>query len=270
VSGQIAPGSGLLRDDWLAKTAAWMWLRVPLRVVRRLRFLDGVAGDGHFIAANPVVAVSLAVGCRAAGFVVGARHWGYELLVTESMFLMTTLLALGALSGHLALLALVGFALGDFFVGTTVWSYTVVTTGELLGSQGAPTGSDGVLDSGLVAGLWRVRLPMLIVYLVLGIGALAVPRLARAVATGTLRSVEVPYQLEWLVASSVYVVTIWVAVTGWAASLPVLIRPFFTWRDPVLDTLGTLTRPWSIRRPLDRSWSPPPLSVRSHARSWLS
>jgi hypothetical protein len=224
-----------LRNDPIARLAAWIWLTVPRRAAARLPFVRDVAGDGHFLTVVPAVAVFLPIACLASGFWVGAHHWGYTFAATESVFLLSALVALGAFATQLGLLALVGFALGDFFVRFTAWSYTVFDLGGPVDlSPGATSDpvqrSGGLLDDGYVAGLWRVRIPLIIMYLVLGTGAVLVPRLARGIAGIALRSARVPPNLDWLVASFAYVVTVWLALSGWATSVPLLIRPYFTWK----------------------------------------
>jgi hypothetical protein len=240
--GVVPDGPRSLRNDPIARLAAWIWLTVPRRAAARLPFLRDVAGDGHFLTVVPVVAVFLPVACLAGGFWVGAHHWGYTFAATESVFLLSALVALGAFATQLGLLALIGFALGDFLVRFTAWSYTVVD----LGGPGdlSPGGTadpisrgSGLLDEGYVAGLWRVRIPLLILYLVLGTGAVLVPRLARGVAGIALRSARVPPNLDWLVASFASVVTVWLALSGWASSVPLLIRPYFTWKGGLVGDL---------------------------------
>jgi hypothetical protein len=227
----------LLREDPLARAAAWVWLTVPRRLTARLPFLRDVAGDGHFLTAWPAVALALPALCLVGGFWCGAGAGDYDFAVTESVFLLSVLVALGAFATQLGLLALVGFALGDFFVRFTVWSYTVLGLGRVDLAPGA-TGdaverSSGLLDSGYVAGLWRVRLPLVLLYLLLGVGVVVVPRLARAIAGLALRALRVPLRLDWPVASLAYLVTLWLALSGWAASLPLLIRPYFAWKGGV-------------------------------------
>jgi hypothetical protein len=229
-----AGGPRLLQDDPLARAAAWMWLTVPRRLTARLPFLRDVAGDGHFLSAFPAVAVALPIACLAGGFWYGAEGGDYQFAVTESVFLLSALVALGAFATQLGLVALVGFAVGDFFVRFRVWSYTVVDIGEIDLAPGATSDpldrSSGLLDSGYVSGLWRVRLPLVLLYLLLAAGALLVPRLARSLAGIALRSARVPRNLDWLVASFAYLVTVWLALLGWTASLPLLVRPYFTWK----------------------------------------
>jgi hypothetical protein len=245
VSGP-GPGPGpagprLLRDDPLARAAAWIWLTVPRRLVARVPFLRDIVGDGHFLTAVPAVAVALPVLSLVGGFWWGAGAGDYDFAVTESVFLLSVFVALGALATQLGLLALVGFALGDFFVRFTVWSYTVVGLGPVDMAPGATTDpirrSSGLLDSGLLSGLWRVRLPLVLLYLLLGVGVVVVPRLARGIAGVALRSARVPVHLDWLVGSFAYVVTLWLALTGWAAGLPLLIRPYFTWKGGVVGEM---------------------------------
>jgi hypothetical protein len=95
----------------------------------------------------------------------------------------------------------------------------------------------GVLDEGLIAGLWRMRLPMLLVYLLLGAGVVVVPRLARGLAGLVLRTAKVPTNLDWLVGSFSYVVAGWLALEGWAASVPLLLRPYFTWKGGLVNDI---------------------------------
>lgn len=238
VPGQTGPRP--LREDPVARAAAWIWLTVPRRLVARLPALRDVAGDGHFLTAVPLVGVVLPVLCLGAGFWVGAQHWTYTFAVTESVFLLSALVALGAFATQLGLLALVGFALGDFFVRFTAWSYTVMSIGEVSLAPGAGDPIErggGLLDDGYIAGLWRVRVPLVILYLVLGVGAVVVPRLARGVATLVLRVARLAPNLDWLVGSLAYVVTLWLALEGWAASVPLLIRPYFTWKGGLVGQM---------------------------------
>jgi hypothetical protein len=230
-----------LQDDPFARLAAWIWITVPRRLTARFPFLRDVAGDGHFLTAMPVVSVFLAVLSLVGGFWVGAHHWGYQFAVTESVFLLSALVALGAFATQLGLLAVVGFAIGDFFVRFTIWQYTVIDVGSIDFSPGATSspvkGAHGLLDHGIIAGLWRVRVPLIIYYLLLGVGAVLVPRLARGIAGLVLRTARIPMHLDWLVASTAYVVMVWLALSGWAASVPLLLRPYFTWKGGVAGSI---------------------------------
>ncbi|HEY8548160.1 MAG TPA: hypothetical protein VIL36_24045, partial [Acidimicrobiales bacterium] len=140
----------------MARAAAWVWLGAPRRLAARVPALGGIVGDGHALTAVPLLAVALPVACALAGFWVGAQHWGYTFIATESVFLLSAFVALGALSTHLALVTLVAYALGDFFVRLTVWNYTVLSIGGPSGDAssddpfgGLVTQHDGLLDSGL-------------------------------------------------------------------------------------------------------------------------
>jgi hypothetical protein len=246
-AGTATPaGPRLLKHDQVAKAAAWVWLTAPRRLAARVPALGGVVGDGHALTAVPLLALALPVACALAGFWVGAQHWGYTFIATESVFLLSAFVALGALSTQLALVTLVSYALGDFFVRLTTWDYTVLTLGGG-GPDAAPADDpfgglvgqgDGLLDSGYLAGLWRVRLPLLILYGVYAVGGLVAPRLARGVAGMVLRATRLPRHLDWLVGSLTYVVVVWLSVSGWLASAPLLIRPVFTWKGGTAGELA--------------------------------
>lgn len=212
--------------DPVTRLAVRVWLDVPWRLIRRFPGLHGVVGDGHFLLTVPPVAVCLPIVAVASGVVIGAGGLGYEDVYTESVALMAAAIALGCFATQLGLLALAGFAAADFFLRNRIWSL------------GASPLYDGALDSGLLGGIARVRIPLLITYLLLGLAVVVVPRSARAVVSAVGRWGRIPTAMGWLLATALYVAAVALGVRAWAAAATTLIRPRFTW---AVGSFGTPT-----------------------------
>jgi hypothetical protein len=213
--------------DPIERLAILLWVRLPRAVIRRLPSLWGVAGDGHFLVAVAPLAVLAPFAVAAGSFVVGAQHLGYETVYTESVLLMAVAIAVGTLSSQLGLLAILGFALGE---------QLATRTGTLLGT-GARTG--GPFGEGVLGPFWRVRLPMIITYLLLAVAVVVIPRTARALLVAVGRWRRVPASIAWPLASGLFVVVVFVALRTWVAAAPTLVRPRFTWTGglPPVDAI---------------------------------
>lgn len=215
--------------DPVERLAIWMWIRAPRAVIRRFPSTWGVAGDGHVLTALPPLAVLAPLAVALGSLVIGAAHLGYEDVYTESLVLMTTFVIIGVLSSQLGVVAVVGFAVGDFFLGSR-------------GVEGS--GRGGPFAGGPLGDLTRVRVPLLITYLLLGVAVVVVPRTARALLVAVGRWRRVPATLAWPLVSGLFVVVIWIGLQTWVAASPILVRPRFTW-------LGTLPTAEAIQ-PLQR------------------
>src|SRR5690606_19661771 len=129
---------------------------------------------------------------------------------------LAVMVALGTFSSQLGLLAVVAFAVGEQVLGV-----------GRLGSTAAPGAGAG--DGGPVAHLLQVRLPLVITYLLLAVAVVVVPRTARALLVAVGRWRRVPPALAWPLASGLFVVVVWLALSTWVAAAPTLVRPRFTW-----------------------------------------
>ena len=103
-------------SDPITRVAESFWVEGPLRLQRRFASLRGVVGDWHGIALLPPLAVAAPAVIGIGAFVVGAGTIGYDLVYSESLFILAAFIAVGAFSTQLGLVGLLGLALGDFFI----------------------------------------------------------------------------------------------------------------------------------------------------------
>jgi hypothetical protein len=218
--------------DPVERLAVLLWVRVPRALIRRLPSLWGVAGDGHALVSVPPVAVLAPVVVTLGAFVVGAQRLGYEVVYTESVLLMAVAVALGVFSTQLGLLAVLAFGLGEQLVSERRLS----SSAAVLGTRGGPFG-EGVLGT-----FGRVRLPMIITYLLLAVAVVVVPRTARALLVAVGRWRRVPAAVAWPLASGLFVVVVWISLRTWVAAAPTLVRPRFTWTGtlPTVEAIGPI------------------------------
>ncbi len=199
--------------------AVRFWIRWPRAVIRRFPSAYGVAGDGHVLTALPPLAVLAPIAVLLGSFVIGAGRLGYEEIYTESLLVMTVFVVIGVLSSQLGVLAVTGFALGDFFIGSTSGSLTLAR----MANSGEP------FSQGLLGDLARIRIPLLITYLLLAVAVVVLPRTARMLLLAVGRWRRIPTELAWPLASGLFVVIIWIGLNTWVAAGPILVRPRFTW-----------------------------------------
>lgn len=203
--------------DPITRAAEAFWVSAPLRIQRRFGSTRGIVGDWHGIALAPPLAVLAPVLVVATYFAVGALTIGYDEVYSESLVLMASLVALGAASGQLGLIGLASFAFGDFFFANSDWALD--------------TRRESVIEA-----LIRLRVPLVIAYLLLAVGVLLIPRLAKSIALGVGQWRRIPKVTAWLVVTPVTVVVSWLGLRAWAALGPTLIRPIFVWSGGVPTT----------------------------------
>lgn len=208
--------------------ATWWQVGLPRAAVRLSRGLGFCLADGHFLAAVPPVARWVPPALFALGVAAGALTLGYERVFTEALWIVLLAAAVGFLATQLGAAFVGGLALGDFVVGQRVWDVSTF--------RGA-----GVLDDGLLAGLIRVRVPMLIGYALLAGLAVYLPRLARLLIADVPGVHNLPRPAAFGVALALNGLVIAVATRLWAESTAVLVRPLFTWQDDSPSTPAVAT-----------------------------
>lgn len=194
------------------------WVQVPLRARRFGRTLTLAVTDGFWLTAFRLPAAILPLAALVAGLVVGWQTPGYDRLWTESWWLVPMLVLLASLAAHLSTLFVVGFVIGDFFLVHTAWS---------LGFRSL----DGMLSSGVPGNLARVRVPLLIGYSLLLLLASAVPVTSKGIAAGVAAWSRIPDRLRFPVGAVTHVVAMGAGVWLWSQTVPILVRPIFTWLD---------------------------------------
>ena len=186
---------------WSHVLVHYAWIRLPL-VARRLSGkLTRALVDGHYLTAWPPAAAVLPPIALLAGLFIGWQHWGFTVVFSESMVVMIGAAVLGILSGHLGVLFVVGFALGDFFLSDTPWSPFL-----------------------------QVRLPQVIEYSLLGLLTAMTPVLTKTLLVQLTPPDAIPRPVRFGFAVLGHVALTCAIVYLWIQIVPVLIRPVFTWQ----------------------------------------
>lgn len=145
---------------------------------------------------------------------MGALTLGYDRVFTESVWIVLIVTLAGFFATHLGLAFAIGFAVGDFLVGQRQWTLDRF----------------GITGNDLLAGLLRVRLPLLIGYAILAAVAVYLPRLARALIADIPRIERLPKEATFAVVGLLNLIVVAVAARLWAEASAVLVRPLFTWQ----------------------------------------
>jgi len=211
-----------------SRLATWsdvQWISLPRWLITRWPGLRGLAGDGYAVVTVPLVAVLLPLLSLAVGLICGLARLGYQDVYTESAVLLALLLAIGAFSGQLGVLAVIGLCLGDFVsAATSERGFSVIA--------GSSFWFSGALGTGPLATMAHRWVPLLISYLLLAAGVVVLPRAARAVVGSVGRGRQVSPWAAWALVSGLLTVIMWLGTDGWVAAAPTLIRPVFTWASP--------------------------------------
>lgn len=203
---------------------AWTWwVSLPRRALRVSRPLAFDLADGHYLSAFPAVAAWATPVAAAAGLAFGAFTLGYERAFSESLTLVLVGTLLGYLATHLGLVFVGAFALGDFLLGQRTWRME----GRFF--------EQGLLEEGLVAGILRIRLPMLAGYLVLAALVVLLPKLVRGLLSDLPGATSLPEAAAFVVAGLLSLILVFVGVRLWAEAAAVLVRPLYTWQDLRVD-----------------------------------
>jgi Peptidase C39 family len=169
----------------------------------------------------------------AAGLGFGWFHPGFPLIWSQSVLFIAGIALVGTLSAGLGTWLVAGFAVGDFFGADHGWPAVI------------PASAPGVFGAELPEPL-RLRLPLIIGYLLLLLLAARIPLFAKtlladAVGGRFLRRVGRPLTAAALVGAHMLVTG--ALVWAWTRAVPVLIRPRFTW-------MGALAPPEPAYGPL--------------------
>jgi hypothetical protein len=195
-------------------TYLW-WVGLPRHAVRLSRTVSATVADGHFLAAYPVLGAVATPASLITGLTFGSWRVGYYRSFSESLALVLVAVACGYLAGQLGAAFVTGFAAGDFLIGQTKWIFH--------------SDESGILGDGLVAALVRVRLPMLIAYLLLLSLTVALPALIRRMLQNLPGVSRLPGNVGFGIAALLTLVVVYLGVQVWVPAAAVLIRPLYTW-----------------------------------------
>lgn len=209
-----------MSGDPVVVAADGFWFSLPQRLIARVPSAWGFVGDAQFMTVVPPLGVVAPVIVAVGALVVGATGAGFDTVYTESLAFMVAMVAMGCFSTQLGLVALVSFAAGEFFLAERAWALE-----ETLGAAGGP------LSTGLIGNLVRVRLPLIVTYLLLAVPVAIVPRTARGLVVAVGQRRRLAPGITWALSSGLYVMVVWIGVRTWTAAAPTLVRPRFTWLD---------------------------------------
>lgn len=187
------------------------WVQLPFRACRFSKKLPYTFLDGLYLAAWPTVAAWVPLLALMTGLVIGWWHLGFESVFSESLVMLMIAVIVGTSSANLGLLFIVGFSFGDFFLHHTSWT------------QVGWRRNEGVFEHVI-----KVRIPLLIEYGLLYMLVVKIPMVTKALSA-QLRVPFLPLKASFSVAAALYVVLTGVFVYYWTQTVPVLIRPVFTW-----------------------------------------
>jgi hypothetical protein len=151
------------------------WARTPRSLSRISPVVAAAAFDGSYLVAWRLVGAIVPLAALVLGVVLGAIHppsGGYTF--TSSLLLAAVLLGIGGIGSGVGLWLTVGFAFGDFLLFPHL-------ANERIALRCA------VIDCTIVDEIFKVRLPILISYVLLAQGTVLVPFVATAVRSAGLR-----------------------------------------------------------------------------------
>ncbi|MGH7824992.1 MAG: hypothetical protein ACREQ7_07425 [Candidatus Binatia bacterium] len=213
-----------------AALARIWWLRLPL-VARRLSAqLALTLLDGFYLVAWPRMAALLPPVAFVTGLLIGWQYGGITVEIvrkptvfTQSLAIMGTAAALGVMSAQLGALFLAGFAFGDFFLAhPSLFPSPGRTFEEIVMLSDRTFG-------GRISYLIRARIPLLIEYGVLGLLAVSIPLMTKALVSQLSLPSRVGRNVRFAVAVLGHGALTAVLVYFWAQIAVILIRPVFTW-----------------------------------------
>lgn len=195
----------------MSRLARLWWTTLPLAARRLSYTVAGALTDGYFLVSFPRLAAMATPLAAVAGLLVGWWAPGYDLVVFESLLAVSLLIVIGSWSAHFGLVFTAGFAVGDFFL-----HFNELKTPPALLSSFQDT----------VDHLIWFRIPLLSVYLVMGLVTVLLPLLAKGLTAGVIVG---PRRARFVVAMVLHAVISGGYMFLWSQSYPVLIRPVFTW-----------------------------------------
>jgi hypothetical protein len=200
--------------------ALW-WTRLPTSLLRRLPTLGALLSDGRYLSAWPWIGaaapvVALLIGAGLGTYVVhpGEEYTRYRFLWGESYTsyrsVMAAMTTLGHLGGALGLWSTIGYSIGNFFFVEHPAGYRLVA---------------GTFDAEV-----RVRAGLLLSYAHLGALAAFIPTVANTIGGSVMLSRGMPITVRRPLRYAAHIIAAFVLTYAWALSMPMLIRPVYTWR----------------------------------------
>lgn len=191
------------------------WVTIPLFSRRLSIKFPHTLLDGFYLNVWPIVAAIVPPIVLLLGFITGWLHPDFKVVFSESIPLLMIITILGTLSANLGFAFLMGFVLGDVFLGQSFH--------ELLLNP---------LRSGL---------PLLIGYAVMAMLITKLP-ITIKMLVAELKIPGIGLKVRFAIAALLHVLLTGLLVYFWTQAVPVLIRPLFTWKGsiPTIQAMAPL------------------------------
>jgi len=169
------------------------------------RYLHRVVTDTHQIAVNPIVGALAVPLALLVGLAVGFNRIGYDVLVTESLWVLGAMVGLGYVSTYLGAACLTGFIIGDWF------------SAEALRST---------------ASFVDFRVPHLILYFTIAMAVVGSPLVVRTLLLTLPVPDNTPPTMVIPLAVTGSAILAYIFVDLWTAATPLAARTGFFWQGP--------------------------------------
>lgn len=206
----------------LEKMSDLFWIRLSLWSRYISRQMPLKTTDGIYLNVNPIAGAAAPIAALLLGLLFGAGQLGYDTVYTESMLFLCIAVLFGTFSANLGMLFLAGFVVGEFILAAN-WTSVPSTRYD-----------------GLIANVFRYRIPLLISYGLLAIVTVQIPVLIKQL----LIQIKLPLRFNNHIKLGFAMLT-QPLLTGtviyfWVQIMPVLIRPVYTWtaRTPRVEAMA--------------------------------
>jgi hypothetical protein len=212
-----------------ATRVTWLWWVSLVLAARRLSTgLATILADGLYLVAWPGLAAVASPLALLLGGALGATHPGYDLAFSESVPLLLLIVVLGTFSGHLGLLFLAGYALGDFFLFDRQGQLLLIRVRAVDPSLA------------LLQNLTRVRVPLLIQYGLMALPLVAYPVMTKSLLRTMTFLTRLGEQGAFVASAVLHGAITFALVYFWTQSVPLLIRPLYTWRGASVEAAAVV------------------------------
>src|SRR3569833_2900786 len=193
----------------LERVARLWWVSLPAWAGKLSQSAGTILLDGAYLRAWPIAAAVAPQLAFLVGLLIGWFHFTPGATFTFSIVLMSIMLAIASLGAGLGAWLWLGYVVGDFVL------YSALDRPPLIGES--------------LEQLVRVRLALVLSYLLLGALLTFVPLACRSLARQTLGLIR-RFRVAYSAAEAIVLAVLRAAlVLVWVESVPSLIRPVYTW-----------------------------------------
>lgn len=182
------------------------WVSLPLSSRRLSMKIPHILLDGFYLNIWPIISAFGPIIVMLLGFITGWLHPDFKDVFSESIPLLMLITILGTLSANFGFSFLIGFVVGDIFLGQTYQK--------------------------LLLSPVRFGLPLLIEYAVMVMLIIKLP-ITIKMLVAELKIPGIGLKARFIISALLHVLLTGLLVYFWTQAVPVLIRPMFTWRGSI-------------------------------------